>query len=234
MSTKLCYVMPYYNSANMISRQLFYWSTYSELVKQNMKIILVDDGSEEKQKLDLLLPKNLPVQLELYEVLEDIPWNECGANNLGFHVADEGWVLRNDFDWLVPNETFEAIITASLDNSKYYQFLSKYWKGDGQPTSTLEIPPNIFLSTRNTFWKAGGYDEDFRGHYGCDMLFKKILKEVSSASIFPTVYIEAVCGGSEHSLQRDPTEAYKLLNQKLSGIKPISKDYLRFTWKRVR
>jgi len=234
MKNDISIVIPYYNSVAMIPIQLQYWNAYTPEIKKDIKIIIVDDGSEESQKVNKHIPQNLDLNLEIYEIQEDIPWNECGANNLGCHVATSQWIFRNDFDWLIPVELLKHIATYTLDPTKVYNFNSQYWQGNNPPNERLGIPPNILLFTKDVFFKSGGYDEDFRGHHGCDMLFRHRLAAVAPCITYPFGYMEAVLAGSGHTLARDATESYKLLNKKISGEIPISKDILRFTWKRVR
>jgi len=228
--------MPYYNSANMISIQTELWKTYSDDVKQNVKIILVDDGSAEDQKLSKLLPRDTGMTVELYEVLEDIPWNECGANNLGLHVCSSTWVLRNDFDYLIPKHTMDIVLHRQLDPNVFYLFPARYWSGPGQPPTPeggLPVGPNIFLMTKDLFWRAGGYDEDFIGHHGSDMIFRWQLYRIAKEHRINDGHVEAVLNGSGHILPRDATRSYALLEQKKVGKVPISKDYMRFKWQRV-
>ena len=91
--------------------------------------------------------------------------------------------------------------------------------------------------TKNMFWKIGGYDEDFRGNYGCDLPFRYRLDQIYKCAHehFSKNYIEAFFGGSDdHGLTRDATENRKLLEEKIKSntIKP--KSFIRFKWKQVK
>lgn len=232
----LTLVFPYYNSSNMIPIQVEYWNSYSQSSKDRIKIIVVDDGSTESQKLTKHLDiNNVNVEIELYEILDHIDWNECGANNLGIAMADTPWVFRCDIDYLIPPHVLDTVLTMNPSEEYVYTFMMKFWDGPNQPTApeNTKCGPNIFLVKKNIFWKVGGYDEDFAGIYGSDMIFRWKLHQVAKEKVLSHLFLEAVYSGSTHELSRDATKAYELCEKKKSGAIPLSQDCLRFRWRRT-
>ncbi len=122
-------------------------------------------------------PEGLPA-LSIYRVLEDRPWHQHAARNLGAHVAGEGWLLLTDMDHVLTEDAARALLKrirlGKLDPQAIYT-LARIEADTGLPTMNNGKPkphPNSFVVTRETFWRIGGYDEDFCGVYGTDGLFR--------------------------------------------------------------
>jgi len=234
---KITLVSPYYNSPELIKEQIIIWESYSDIVKQNLTIILVDDGSEKEAKnyinIDLIRDNN--VDFRLYRILENKGWNSYGANNLGICMADTKWILRVDLDWIIPNNVMESIInnqTLSYNDKKMYKFNAVYHNTDEK----VECGPNIFLIPKWLFWVVGGYDEDFSGNYGwADILFLYLLevKHKVLPEFLDNLCIEAVLGGSTHELSRDNKFNKEIYTEKRAGERSLSKDCLRFNWEQI-
>lgn len=174
----LTIIMPFYDNAGMLRLQYEGWRSWPEKLKRRTKIILVDDGSPEPaanvERLD-----DLP-EVEIYRVTEDRPWHQHAARNLGADRAGQGWMLLTDMDHVLTADAarslFKAMDKGRLDASTIYM-LDRVEADTGLPTLNnhgLPKPhPNSFVVTRETYWKIGGYDEDYCGVYGTDGLFKE-------------------------------------------------------------
>lgn len=75
----LTMIYPYYDNPRMLGLQYGTWREYPEDLKQDLEIILVDDGSPESPAIDVPRPDGLP-KLRIYRVLVDIPWHQHGAD----------------------------------------------------------------------------------------------------------------------------------------------------------
>lgn len=174
----LTLVIPYFENPSMLQLQYEGWLGWAEKRKSRIKVILVDDGSEIAQAASVARPDGLP-ELEIYRVLENRPWHQHGARNLGAHVAGEGWLLLTDMDHVLTELSaralFKRIDQGKLDPDRIYM-LDRVEADTGKPTLTprgQEKPhPNSFVLTRDLYWRIGGYDEDYCGVYGTDGLFK--------------------------------------------------------------
>jgi hypothetical protein len=175
--TDLTIVMPYYLNKGMLALQFAGWAAWPEEIKSRISVILVDDGSPDGHAVDVKRPKGLPA-LSIYRVTEDRPWHQHAARNLGAHVAGEGWLLLTDMDHVLTEDAARAVLKritlGKLDEGTIYT-LARIEADTGRPTMQNGKPkphPNSFVVTRETFWKIGGYDEDFCGVYGTDGLFR--------------------------------------------------------------
>jgi len=196
MTPVLSIVMPYYRNPTMLALHYGLWAKLPEWIRAALQVVIVDDGSPEEQAIDVPRPDALPA-LEIYRVLEDRPWHQHGARNLGADRAAGEWLLLTDMDHVVPLDTLVRILQrqatppiqghAPLDPGKAYMFprveadtfaLTLDRHGNPKPH------PNTFLVTRERFWKCGGYDEDYCGIYGTDGLFRPRLFDVAPRGEF--------------------------------------------------
>lgn len=168
-------VIPFYRNSMMLRLQFSVWASWPEEAKRRVSIILVDDGSPEPAS-SVEQPDGLPA-LSIYRILEDRPWHQHAARNLGAHVASDGWLLLTDMDHVLTAKNAEALIKRIplLDEEAIYT-LHRVEADTGEPTrsdsGSLKPHPNSFVVTRAAYWHIGGYDEDYCGIYGTDGLFK--------------------------------------------------------------
>jgi glycosyltransferase involved in cell wall biosynthesis len=155
--TELTLVYPYYNNKVCLERQLELWTHLPQDLARRIEYVLVDDGSPEAA----VIPADCSLNLTLLRVKENIPWNQHGSRNLGLKLAEGDWVIASDIDHLFPGKGLTQVLGMSKDPGSVYYFGRK--REDG---SAKHPHPNTFLIQRKLFWTAGGYDEDFCGHYG--------------------------------------------------------------------
>lgn len=178
----LSLIMPFYMNGRMLELQYAEWLSWPDKAKAQVEIIIVDDGSPQPA-IDVPRPDGLPA-LSIYRVTEDRPWHQHAARNLGAHVAGGPWLLLTDMDHVLNAANVMALIKrlARLDPATAY-FLHRVEADSGLPTiGRDERPkphPNSFVMTRDLYWRAGGYDEDYCGVYGTDGLFKQRLFTVA-------------------------------------------------------
>lgn len=171
----LTLVMPYYRNPTMLEFQYSTWASYSDAIKSCFDVVIVDDGSPVERAIDVIRPAGLPA-VSIYRVKEDRPWHQHGARNLGAYVAEGPWLLLTDMDHVVPQTTLERLI--GLKDQRAYM-LARLDAPDLTPTldrhGNRKPHPNTFVMRKSTFWRVGGYDEDYCGVYGTDGLFRSRL-----------------------------------------------------------
>lgn len=173
----LSIILPYYRNPAMLAEQYRVWNSYPEETKAVIEFVIVDDGSPQEESV-----MTVPMQEDnpwprLYRVLEDRPWHQHGARNLGAHEAGGAWLYLGDMDHVIPPSTLNEMI--SLCNYEAIYTFGRVDAPDMRPTmknGVLKPHPNTFLMPRSAFWKIGGYDEDLTG-YGTDGFFRARLKD---------------------------------------------------------
>jgi len=184
--TPLSVVMPYYRNPRMLARHYRIWSQeWPAALKDQVEIVIVDDGSPEPA-LDVERPDGLPA-LSIYRILEDRPWHQHAARNLGAHVAAHPFLLMTDHDHVIPADTLAEVLAAK-DRGRVFTFGRvdaplEPWRSDHASTmertkranGSLKPHVNSFAIARKLYWEIGGYDEDYCGVYGTDGVFRKRL-----------------------------------------------------------
>jgi hypothetical protein len=231
-------VYPYYRNPETLLYQAQHWVTLPHWMNAHLKVRVIDDGSPPEESASSVLTP--PVHLhgavsELYRILEDKPWNQHGARNLGAHVAPhaDDWLLMTDMDIVVPEAVLCFLLQCRLDRDAHYFFGREF--ADGRPDKPH---CNSFLVTKKNFWAAGGYNENFCGTYGGDGIFTRALERVSQRVDLNGQKLlglnDTIEDCSTRGLGRKDTEfhhEYLRIRDATRNQPPHSP--LRFTWERV-
>lgn len=239
----LSIVLPYYDNARMLSVQYANWRTWPCKYRNALKVIVVDDGSPNSPAANVPRPYGLP-QIEIYRVLEDRPWWQNGARNIGAHEAPEGWLLLTDMDHVLEAEAAAMLFKRlpKLDPGTAYM-LDRVEADTGLPTlgrdGNPKPHPNSFVVTRDMFWRAGGYDERTAGNYGTDRIWRDRLYAFANRGhldIAMTRYWrELVPDASTTSLPRKEGRDPEARKRMLAAIAAAPDDRLALSqkWERV-
>ena len=168
---KLALCLPFYMNHGMLDEQLRRLERLPETIKSELELIIVDDGSPngEAQARDIGLP------VRVFRIDVDIRWNQDAARNIGAYEANASWLLLTDIDHLVPRRTFEWLLSNTLGRKTVYRFQRMTLdaiEGKKDRLTEYKPHPNSWLMTREIYFKIGGYDERFAGHYGTDAEFR--------------------------------------------------------------
>lgn len=238
-------ILPYYDQPGMLLRQSEEWDLYPG----GVRVVVVDDGSP-ASPADAVLPKNS--RAELYRVGTDIPWNRNGARNLGAKVAETDWILHADIDHILPMASAMAIVGGrEFDPMAWYRF-ARFRVGKADETRKKDelpddcergpVKPHIdsFLCTRELYWRAGGYDEDFSGSIGGSAVFlKHMTQDGGEPMVLGDIPLEvhtrhSVPDSSEPKLSRDRSRFERIRAEKRKAGDPKPATHIRFPWERVR
>lgn len=244
-------IVPFYRNVEMLKRQLAHWAYYDPAIK----IILVDDGSPESAESVIKESgfswATFKASLSVYRITKDIPWNRGGARNLGATVCDTAWLMHMDIDHVLPIQCSNRLLDCNLVKPTTWYRFPRFRVGKADETrnkdlipreSTFgQIKPHIdsYLCTKNLFWLAGGYDEDYSGCLGGGSPFLQNLTRTAPVGLMPQdvhlhVYTRSTCkDASDFSLSRDPAEysRRRQLKEKEGRAKGVNP--LRFDWERV-
>jgi hypothetical protein len=262
-SKKVTFFLIYYNDHHHLAQQVDSWTKFSKESTTQIQYIIIDDGSTVGHRavdfLDANKNKTKPLDILVYEIDQDLPWNIGGARNLGFWVANTPWIFMTDGDIKVDPKTMDFITslaqeaTKKNDTSSVYGFFQRIGKYEEMRKKSPH--PAVMLIHKDSYWKAGGCDEDFVGHYGfTDPHFfyrvrnTKSLKKVmihhmmDSKSIPPLVQMrdDVACPIDTNCLSayvgakpsKSSTQNAILFNSRKSKGN-WSTEYLRFTWRRA-
>lgn len=151
-----------YNNQEALDLQAERWIEWSNLA--NLEILLVDDGSN--PPLDL---SKIPDSVRKVRIIDNIPWNQPGAKNLGAHLALGPWLLFLDADqFFYKNEILDILTQLkTLDQHTLYRFR----RFSAKTGNEIESHQNCQLIHKKAYDEFGGYDEDFAGNYGHEDAF---------------------------------------------------------------
>lgn len=235
-------IIPYYRAPLMLSQHLQVIKNYPE----QLRVVLVDDCSPEpaEEVIDGWKSPNF----SLYRIDTDLAWNREGARNLGATVAETDWIIQIDTDHLLQHNSAALLLSYPIERYVWYRF-PRYRVGKADETrkkDTIpedqeygEIKPHIdsYLCTKDMYWKAGGYNEDFVGFLGGGGQFLKMMKliagepELLPNDIYLEVYTRHVIpDASVSDLSRDKM-AFKKKRKEIGLVR--AKNPLRFKWHKV-
>ena len=219
-------------SQNVLDAHVRNWASYPLSLREQVRFVLIDDGSKA-----VLNPSiDFPINLTIARVLEDKAWNNSGAKNLGFTLASEGWVFQSDIDHILNAENaFKLFSFKEKQIDKIYYFTR--YKDDGMGHVALGNPHmNTYLIHKNTFWEIGGYDEDFSGSYGSEDTFLHMIsqdRQILINDVFVTTHLD----WDTKSIKKDSVPNKALLARKLCEYKNgqyVNGALLRFPWEIIR
>ena len=90
---KLSLVTHYYNTHDKAQHLLDHLASFLDLDTSQWEIVVVDDCSQTEQALN-----KHGLNVRHMRVIDDIPWNQAGARNLGALIAEGTWGLFFDID----------------------------------------------------------------------------------------------------------------------------------------
>jgi len=234
---KLTLCLPYYMNAGMLQVQLERLRALPEALKDELAVIVVDDGSPDGDAQG----EKIGCPLTIFKITVDIRWNQDAARNIAAHHADTRWLLLTDIDHLVPRETYERIIQRKLSKGVVYRFSRETLEraGSDPPTTPYKPHPNSWLMTRNTYERIGGYDERFAGFYGTDADFRNRVAQAAEVVMLDEVLIRVPRTVIEDAstrtyLRKQPEDALNLPQIKLQ--RELDPDWkpLRLSFKYVQ
>lgn len=229
---KLSIVSHFYNHPEMVERQIAHWKKIPAHLLAHIEFILVDDCSEQVAKID-----KGGLNLRLFRVISDIPWNQAGSRNLGAFNASGEWALFFDIDQQINIETVEMLLgnLAILDQQTMFYMRIKELINILN-NQNLANHPNTFLVHMKEFKTMGMYDEDFAGYYGYEDLYIPRVWETAGGKLgflSSPVFFEDMGFGTKN-FDRDLERNKSLMIQKMTSGCKNAPGILRFVWEEVK
>lgn len=216
----------YYNDEKNINNHLEKWETYSDLVKFQ----IIDDGSKEPAKN--ILKNSCFKELEdarLFRIEEDIPWNIPGARNLSATVCNTPFMLICDMDQVFDRSAILRMLAlATLEKEKYFYSFKRFSEDIALKRKCKRKTCGTMLVSIESWWRAGGYDEDMSGEYGHnDPLFRRQLKSIGMKELTPQIYCQEIQADCQLNRKSDNKTKY---HKKTKQLPRKKWDCLRFSW----
>ena len=229
---KLSLISHYYNHPKMVRDMIAYWEQLPDIFLSQVEFILVDDCSEQCP----VLPTSTKINIKVYRVTTNLPWNQAGARNLGAFNATGEWALYFDIDQTFYAEPMLGVLANldRLDPMVLYYFQIKELI-DITNNTPLQFAPCTFLVNLAKFKQHGMYDEDFVGHYGYEDLYMPKVWEANGGKrvLFnDSIYFEDMGFGTTN-LDRDLSHNLRLAQEKMARGPKNSTGMIRFEWKQV-
>lgn len=225
---KLSIISHYYNHPQMVQNQITYWESLPESFLSQVEFVLVDDCSEQTPVISIT-----KLDLKVFRVITDVPWNQAGARNLGAFNATGEWAMYFDIDQKFYAEPMASVLANldRLDRRNMYYFRIKELI-DITVNKPLEFHPNTFLVNLAMFKQRGMYDEDFAGHYGYEDLYMPQVWEKHGGKrvLFNDAVFFEDMGFGTPNLSRDLSRNSALAQQKMLAGTKNSPGILRFEW----
>ena len=161
---QLSYITHFYNNRNQAQRVISMLSKLPHEIRDIIEVIVVDDGSQPYGPIDFA-----GLNAKYVRFVEDIPWNQAGARNLGFTLSAGKLLLFTDIDHTLDENGFRQVLqmSHSITDKDMYRFGRRLIDS----LEPIHSHVNTFLVTRSGFNAIGGYDIEFTGHYGHEDTF---------------------------------------------------------------
>ena len=233
---ELTITMPYYNNAEALSFQLGTWWAYPRDIRENLKFIVVDDGSPKSPAHEIVRKVPKGMNLSIYRIEEDRGWNYHGARNLAMDRCETDWALITDIDHALSPRGARALVEADLQPDTHYGFYRRWPNGSHEGVHATTV-----LVERDAYWAVGGVDEDFVGTRGGDNGMRQRLRDKYHEEILGNVELlliqDMLRNGrtpDEGQHVRGPEEKTKRNRVKHSKDETIPPtDHIRFEWRQV-
>jgi hypothetical protein len=228
----LSIISHFYNAHECVDQQIAHWQQINPQLRNLFEFILVDDFSDNDYKL----PPN-DLNIRLFRVTDDIPWNQGGARNLATIHATGAIAMFIDIDQHIKIEFLERLCASfeNIQRNTIHFFKSNPPLINIQNGQELSHHPNSFFVNLKDFKTHVHYDEDFVGHYGFEDIF--VMRAWEKAGNKLTLVNEDVSRNLPYgtsNLDRDVKRNQDLIHKKVFQEDcAMSPSILRFRWKEV-
>jgi glycosyltransferase involved in cell wall biosynthesis len=236
--------LTYYNQGKALQKHIESWQTYPDEVLKHLRFVIIDDGSREDPALVNIHDTyghapSKALNIEIYKIREDIPWNIGGARNLAFAVSKGKWLFQLDMDTILPKESAIELVSFAQNTAKE-NIIYKFRQNHIDEQSQDDTHPGLMFLTKETFWLTGGHDEDFCGSYGGTDVhiyykFEEVIegyKYEENVEVYEKVRVLRLPIGEVNGLERNPMKNMALCDER-RALKNWSKGILRFHWDKV-
>ena len=220
LGPRISIIFAYYANRKMFRHQLEQFSAMDLEVLSQIEILVVDDASPNWPAAEVAASfSELP--LKVFRLREDRPWNQDAARNIGAFEARGSKLLLTDIDHVIPEETIRLLLDQEIINQVHTLARKAHFSA-----KVIKSHSNSYFMSRQKYWEIGGYDEDFWGTYGSDVLFRRRIEKNCKIVELPHVRLELATKGSisdakNLNLSRKPSIWRRARGVFLRGLKVL-------------
>jgi hypothetical protein len=231
-NTKLTIISHFYNKHEWVDKQVNHWDQINSNIKNQFEFILVDDYSDEEYSL----PKS-DLNIRLFRVTDDIPWNQSGSRNLAMFHATGTIALFIDIDQKMKIDFLErlASVSENIQRNTIHFFKIDPPILNIQNGEFLNHHPNSFFVNLQDFKTKIHYDEDFAGNYGFEDVFLfRAWEKLGGKMTFVNEEVSSDLPFGTTNLDRDIKRNEDMIKKKVFEENcKVSPSILRFNWKEM-
>jgi glycosyltransferase involved in cell wall biosynthesis len=204
--TAVSLALPYYRNPGMLRIQFGQWVRLAHLLHE---VIVVDDGSPAGETAaEVERPPGLPPLLILRH-LEDRPWHQDAARNLGMDHASGDLLLALDMDHVLTEAALQAAIQQHAQSRDDWWML---WRRVQPGGKALPQPHcNSWAMPAHCWGRVGPYDEAYCGIYGTDGLWGARAQQALGKPLVS--HAPLICYGRQHQHDASTRGPRKLPNR---------------------
>jgi hypothetical protein len=229
---RISIISHFYNEHEWVNKQIKHWQQINHNLKHMFEFVLVDDYSDNEYALPVT-----DLNIRLFRVTEDIPWNQAGARNLAAYHATGTVALFIDIDQHMKIDFLERLcaVSENIQRKSIHFFKIDPPIINIQNGEALNHHPNSFFVNLKDFKTHVHYDEDFVGHYGFEDIFLFRAWEKAGCKLtFVNEDVSSDLKFGTFSLDRDVKRNEALIHKKVFEENcKTSSSILRFSWKEV-
>ena len=155
---------PFYGETKRFEKLYEHWNSYSNYVKDNLHVIVVDDCGIPAMD-SVMGNRECNFNLSIYRVGIDLKRNTPGALNLGFMVSHTPWILTMDSDCIFKADEMTKMMDLAPREHWVYKFNRLRATDNEHWAKNERFLPCTMLINKELFNHCNGFDEDFTGEY---------------------------------------------------------------------
>jgi hypothetical protein len=239
--SRLNLIYPYYMNGEMFVEQQKRWLTFPTDILDKLRFIVIDDASPRNPAANFVFDDHGRLNIELYRIEVDIPWNADGARNLGASFCINEWMFLSDIDHFLPFDSIRKILSLKAGSFEYFFFKRLVARSAWNDISKLDLcrpHKSTFLIHWALYWKAGGFNEDYSGLYSMGWTFRNKLKKIGRKRTLDAYVVEysreVIRDATTTTLPKPGKEERanikKTLKKDRKFRKSLPQNPLRFSW----
>lgn len=165
--TRFTLAMPFYSNPSMLRLHLETWASYPKALRDRFRFIIVDDASPNGPAEPVIRENPIDAEVQLYRIKRDVPWGWPAAKNIAMHEAPDGPALVTDIDHVLEPADAERLLAMKVRDDTHY--IPARRRVNREP---YKRHPGTYIIQRSLYWRIGGFEENWLGLYGTDMMMR--------------------------------------------------------------